>query len=241
MPLASNGWGASYAQDAGSLVAPFEHGRAGAVAEQHARVAIGPVRQAGQALGSHHEGAAHGVAPGGARGFRRARGHQGLGHGQAVDEARAGGVHVEGDGVLEAQAAAQQARHRRHHRVRRDGGEHHEVDLARFEAPLGEAARVPAQRLARRLLGQVGVRLAHGHVPALDAGARPDPLVVRVDERLQVVVLHLKRRNRLAESHQCTAHDVSPAFDQDAPAPSTANGLPRKSRQYFDNQTNCLL
>ena len=140
-----------------------------------------------------------------------------------------------------AQAAAQQARHRRHHRVRRDGGEHHEVDLARFEAPLGEAAFDPAQCLARRLLGQVGVRLSYGHVPALDAGARPDPLVVRVDERLQVVVLHLKRRSRLAESHQCTAHDVSPAFDQDAPAPPTANGLPRKSRQYFDNQTNCLL
>ena len=66
----------------------------GAVAEQHAGAAVGPVHQPRHGLGADHQGAL-GVAPG----------HEAVGHRQRVDEARADRLDVEGDADRRAQLA----------------------------------------------------------------------------------------------------------------------------------------
>lgn len=210
------------AQNAGTLVAPLEHGCARAISEQDAGVAVGPVGEAGEALGSHDERAAHGVASCGA-GDRGSRGgHHRLGHRKAVDEARARRVQVEGDGVGEAQAAAQEARFGRGDDVGRDGGADDKVDLAGVEASLGMTAVDPAEGLAGCDLGEIGVRLIDGDASGLDARARADPLVVRVDERFELVVLDLQRREAFSASDDRAAH-VAP------------------SRKCLDSQTKSII
>src|SRR5262249_5029343 len=63
-----------------------------------------------------------------------------------------------------------------------DGGDDDEVELGRVDvAPAQEVARGGGRDVARG-----GARLHH--VPRMDPGARADPLVVRVDELLQVGV-----------------------------------------------------
>ena len=124
-----------------------------------------------------------------------APGAHALGHGEAVHEARAGGVQVEGDGVLEAEAATQQTGGGGHGHVGRDGGEDDEVDGGRVDGrPLAPTARVEAERLTRGGFGQVGCGFLNGHVTGSDTRARADPLVVRVHQCFQVVVGHLELR-----------------------------------------------
>ncbi len=64
----------------------LDHHGPGAVAEQHAGAAIGPVEQPGHLLRADHQAAA-GVAPG----------DEAVGDGQGVDEARADRLDVKGD------------------------------------------------------------------------------------------------------------------------------------------------
>ena len=196
------------AHDARSVLVPLQHRRASAVAEQHAGVTVAPARHARQALGSHHERAANGVA---ARGTGRSggrTGHHALGHGQAVHEARAGGVQVERNGVLETQAAAQQPGGRGHQHVGRDGGVDDEVDGSGVDglAVLAPAAVGKTQRLAGSGFGQIGSGFLDGNVARSDARARADPFVVRVDERFQLVVGHFQLREGLSASDDRAAH-----------------------------------
>ena len=195
-------------QDAGLALVPFHHGGAGAVAEQHARVAVVPVDDAGQALAAHHERASDGVAARSARSVRGAGGHHGLGDGQAVDEARARGVHVECGGVDKAQAAAQHGGAGGDHFVRRDGGVDDKVDVLGSDLALGIAAVRPAQRLARGAFGQVNVALADAHAAREDARARGNPFVAGVHQLGQLFIGHVKCRQLLAAADDGATHDA---------------------------------
>ena len=205
------------AQDAGAVGIPLDHGGAGAIAEQHARVAIGPVGDAGQALAAHDERAAERGAARSPLGAFRGRGHHGLRDGQTVDEAGAGGVHVERDGVDQAQPAAQQRGARRDHHVRRRGGEDDKIDLLGIDAALVVVARLPAERAARGRLGEIDVGLIDADAARLDAGARGDPLVAGVDQRGQIVIGDLERGQRLSATDDRTTHIVH------SPVPSASN------------------
>ena len=66
------------------LLARLDDDGAGAIPEQHGGVALGPVQQLGQSLGTDHQHPLH-----------HAGLHQGGGDREGIDEAGAGGVEVE--------------------------------------------------------------------------------------------------------------------------------------------------
>ena len=170
------------AEDPRPLLVPFHHGRSRAVPEQDAGVAVGPVRDAGQALRPHDERASDRVAPACACSVWGASGHQGLRHRQAVDEPGARGVQVESGRALQPQPPAQKPGTGGDHGVGRDGCVYDEVDLCRIDAALGVASFVPAQCLTGGGHAQIRPRLRNGHAAAFDARARDYPFVACVHE-----------------------------------------------------------
>ncbi len=149
----------------------LHHHRAGAVAEQHAGGAIGPVEDPGHLLGADDQ-AALGVSPR----------DEAIGDAQGVDEARAHRLDVEGDPHGRAQLALHDGGGGREGQVRRGGGHDDEVEVLGGAASRGEG-------LLRRLDGKIGDRLIRGGAPALvDPGAFEDPIIGRVDDLRQVLV-----------------------------------------------------
>ena len=88
-------------EHARTVLIPFDHGSAAAIAEEHAGRSVLPVGDARQTLGADHERAANLVAAAGTRNARRACRHHGFRHAHRVDETRARRVHVESHGVHE--------------------------------------------------------------------------------------------------------------------------------------------
>lgn len=157
--------------DAG-LFAGLDHGRAGAVAGQHAGGAVAPVGDLGHLVGADDQGA------GGGAGADRV-----VGGGQGVGEAGADDVDVHDGG---AAAHAQLGRDTGGHvggTVDRGGrGHEDEVDVVGGESGVREG-------LARGLEGQLVDRLLGSrHVARLDADPGSDPLVVGVDHGREVLV-----------------------------------------------------
>jgi hypothetical protein len=103
-------------------VRALQDGGAGSVAEEHAGGAVLPVQDRAHLLGGDHE---RDLAP-------PAR-QVALGHAQAVDEARAGGHHVEREGVPASQLGLHVARRGRHPPVGRRGADDDRVHLARVD------------------------------------------------------------------------------------------------------------
>ena len=143
----------------------------GAVAEEHAGVAVLPIHDGGELLRADDQ---HGVV--------------GAGHDellrdfQAVDETRAGGFQVKGRGAVGADLALHQAGGRGKGHVRRDRGHDDQVDLLGGDAGALHGAQ-------GGLRGQVGGEFVLGGQPALfDAGAGGDPLVGGVHHLFQVGV-----------------------------------------------------
>ncbi len=158
------------AEDAG-LAVGLEHHRAGAIAEQHAGGAIGPVGHAAHGFGADHQ-----RRPG------IAGADELVGHRQAIDEARTGRVDVHRHAAFGAQPGLDQAGRGRENEVRRGGAHHDHVQVGRSDA--GRLHRTQC-----RPVTQVATGLPFGcHVALADAGAGLDPLVAGLDDPAQVVV-----------------------------------------------------
>ena len=105
-------------QQAVRVGAVLQDRRARAVAEQHAGVAVLPIDDGGELLRADDQDGVVGA------------GHDELlGDFQAVDEARAGGLQVEGGGAVRADLSLHQAGGGGKGHVRRDGGHDDQVDL----------------------------------------------------------------------------------------------------------------
>src|SRR5450756_313754 len=181
------------AEDAAVVGGLHEHG-AGAVAEEHAGAAVLPVDHLAEHLGADNEDVLVDVGR-----------NEGRGDGEAVDEAGAAGLHVEGAGLGGADLVGDDRRRGRHDVVGRDRGDDDQVELARDERPRLETT-------AGGDLAEVARRLVHSRDAALaDAGAREDPLVRRVEELRdlgvgQHALRHVDAERRDARpAHQATA------------------------------------
>src|SRR5450830_2129599 len=181
------------AEDAAVVGGLHEHG-ASAVAEEHAGAAVLPVDHLAEHLGADNEDVLVDVGR-----------DEGRGDGEAVDEAGAAGLHVEGAGLGGADLVGDDRRRGRRDVVGRDRGDDDQVELGRVERPRVEAA-------AGGDLAEVARRLVHSRDAALaDAGAREDPLVRRVEELRDLVVgqhalRHVDAERRDARpAHQATA------------------------------------
>ena len=119
-----------------ALVDALEHDRAGAVAEEHERRAVGPVEDLGEHVAADDE-----------RPLREPGRDHAVGLRERVHEARAAGEQVVGGGVGHAERVGEQRRARREHHVRRHGGDDDQVDRGRVDARVGESGdRAPAGR-----------------------------------------------------------------------------------------------
>ncbi len=152
------------------LVGRREHHGAGAVTEQYAGAAIGPVDDIGKGLGAHHQ-----------RVLRLAALDEHVGQAQCVDEAGAHGLHVEGRAAMHVEPCLQQTGGTGEDAVGRGGGHDDEIDVGRRD-PGG------IDGLTGRLFGQIARRLAFDDVTLLDAGSFGDPLVAGVDHALEFFV-----------------------------------------------------
>ena len=193
-------------EHARTILVPFDHGCPAAIAEEHAGRAVLPVGDARQALGADHERTANLVATASARNARRACRHHGFRHAHRVDETRARRVHVESHGVHQAQATTDERRARGHEHIGRAGGIHHKVNGLGIDRSLAIAALDKAHRLTRGGFSQIGVRFLDGDATGLDARARGDPFVARVDKLGKVVVRDGKRGKGFPATDDCAAH-----------------------------------
>lgn len=211
MPGASGSGGSGSAIGAGStglrLVAPFQHHGPGAVAEQDARGALFPVDELAQALGGHHEYAAHVVAAQrrpGAGGFlarEGGAGHDEVSGGKPVDAAGAGAGHVVAHGVCGTDALADAGGLGGEVGV---GGERRadyhvqagSFDRSRLALP---TAFLKPQRSQRGLGAQIGAGLLDGDMAGVNARARDDPLVGGVYDFRELVVGDDARGQRSAD------------------------------------------
>ena len=110
--------------------------RAGAVAEQRRRIAVGGVDVARHDLGADHERVAR----------RAAREHRPRG-GERGEEAGAGAADVEGAGAIGAERVRDLGRRVGHDRVLAAARDEHEIELARIERGVDErGARRPLRR-----------------------------------------------------------------------------------------------
>ena len=154
----------------------------------------------------NHERTANLVATASARDARRACRHHGFRNAHRIDKARTRRVHIESDGVHQAQATADERRARGHEHIGRARGIHHKVDGLRVDRSLAIAALDKAHRLTRGTFGHIDVRFPNGDAAGLDARARGDPLVARVDKLGKVVVRDGKRGKRFPATDDCAAH-----------------------------------
>ena len=179
----------------------LEHDRAGAVAEQDAGGAIGPVEDARIGLRPDHQGTLEAAA---AQETVRDR--------EAVDEARAHRLQVEGGAMRDAEPGLDRDRAGRKRVVRGGGGEHDEIDRLRLDPGGGK-------RGLRRLEPHVGGDLAGRRDVALaDAGALDDPLVAGVDLAGELLVGEdALRQVAAAAEHDRTrdGHEAAPPICPD--------------------------
>ena len=109
------------------LLLRLQHDRAGAVAEQHAGGAVGPVEDAREGLGADHQRALVGAGA-----------QQAVGGGEPVDEARADRLQIEGRAVGDAEPGLDRDRAGRKGVVGRRGREHDQIDRLRVDVGAGE-------------------------------------------------------------------------------------------------------
>ncbi|CEE61807.1 hypothetical protein XAC2852_230020 [Xanthomonas citri pv. citri] len=158
------------AEDAGLFVGLEDH-RAGAIAEQHAGGAIGPVDDAGQGFCANHQ---HGLGV--------ATAHELVGHAERVDKTRACSVDVHRTATDVTQSGLQQTGGRRKDQVRGGGADDDQIDLIG-----GHTGRF--HRPQRGEIRQIAGGLVVGDdVTFTDASAREDPFIAGVDNLRHVVV-----------------------------------------------------
>ena len=154
-----------------SAAAMPQNRRARAIAKKHARVAIGPVRDRGQFFRANDE-----------NGFVSVRSDKLLRDLEGEEKASARGRNIEAGCLGRADFCLHKTSRGRKHHVGRGCRDENEIDLSRFD--LGLLDRF--QRSLRRHVARVFV--LGGDAAFLDASARGDPLVARVDHSRQVGV-----------------------------------------------------
>ena len=116
-------------------------------------------------------------------------GHHVDGGRERKGEPRARGAQIEAPGTRRANLVLHETRRAREDHVRRGRADHDEVDVG------GRQARL-VQRPTRRFCREIRRRHARiDDVPLANAGALQNPLVRRLDERLEVGVRHDARRH----------------------------------------------
>ena len=155
------------------ILLDLEDQRAGAVAEEDAGAAIGPVEDTREGLGADHQHA-----------FGEPALEVEIGGGDRVDEAGADGLHVEGEAVPHAEPALYVDGGGGKRIVRRRGRDHDQVDVVRRQAGIRE--RCARSRLAERSRRLALVR----YVTLADAGALDDPFVGCLDDAFEIGILH---------------------------------------------------
>ena len=115
----------------------LEHDRAGAVAEQHAGAAVGPVEDAREGLRADHQ-----------RALVRAGLEQAVGGGKPEHEARAHRLQIEGRAVGDAEPGLHRDRARRKGVVGRRGREHDQIDRLGVRAGGASAARAACNAMS---------------------------------------------------------------------------------------------
>ena len=172
-----------------SPVVRHQQRRAGAVAEEHAGVAIGPVDHARQDLDADHEHALELPAL-----------DERVGDRHAVDEAGARRRDVERRALPgDAELLLHRHRDRRHRHVGRDGRHDDAVDLLRIDLRRLAGALARLRRQVRRRAPLLE------DAPLADAGALGDPLVRRRHHLRQIVVgQHLVRRRASRPCDSCS-------------------------------------
>ena len=177
-------------------VCAVEHDGAGAVAEQHAGGAVGPVENARKGLRADHQ-----------RAGERARLEQAIGRRQRVDEAGAHRLQVEGGAMGDAELGLHRHGAGRKGVVRRRGRQHDEIDRLRIDLGMGERG---ARCVHRHVRGQFAGR---GDAALVDAGALHDPVVGGVDLARQIGVGEdLRRQIAAAAENDRTLyrHEATP-------------------------------
>ena len=144
----------------------LEHDSARAVAEEHAGGAVLHVEHSGHHLGADHDRGAVGTSA-----------QHGVGGVERIDEARTDRLHVEGRASPGAERSLHAAGDGRKHHVGRRGGHDDQVDFGGLDVrglkrPAGGGHGQRRRRLALGLVGEMA---------ALDAGARANPLVARLN------------------------------------------------------------
>ena len=152
-----------------AALSPVDHGRARAVAKEHAGGAVRPVDHAGHALGADHQ---HAIRLAG----RRER----VGKIEGVEEARAGAVYVQRRAVC-ADLCLQKAAERGGNGVRQDAGGEYIIDVRGGKAGV-------FQRGVGGAGGELQERLVGNDLPGADAGVGADPLVRGIEELAQIII-----------------------------------------------------
>ena len=152
-----------------AALSPIDHGRARAVAKEHAGGAVRPVDHAGHALGADHQ---HAIRLAG----RRER----VGEIEGVEEARAGCVYVQRRAVR-ADLRLQEAAEGGGDGVRQDAGCKDIVDVRGGEAGV-------FQRGIGGAGGELQERLVGNDLPGADACVGADPLVRGIEELAQIII-----------------------------------------------------
>ena len=132
-------------EDAAIVAAPklrlrLQHHRAGAIAEQHAGAAVGPIENARERLGADDDGALELPAL-----------EEVVGDRQGVDEARADGLHIEGGALDDAEPVWMRTAVAGKVRSGVAGGADDEVDVERVDAGAHEglaAAAMPRSEVS---------------------------------------------------------------------------------------------
>ncbi len=148
-----------------------DHDGAGAVAEEDAGAAVFPIEDARHGFGADDE-----------RGLGLAAADEIVGDGEAINEARADRLNVEGRAARHTEAGLNLGRGRRESLVGRRRGDDDDVDIVGFHAGIIE-------RASRGFKGEIGGGFAFARdMAALDAGARHDPGIGGVDHLGQIVI-----------------------------------------------------
>ena len=177
-------------------VGVFQQDSSRAIAEQHAGRAILIIQN-----GSHH------IAADDQRFFLSAGADKLRANRQRIEKSGTGRRKIESPGVRGAQIVLNQAGRCGKHHVRRDAGNHDQVDLRRGDILAG-------QELARGSGGQIGRSDAFlGDVAFADAGALPNPGIVGFHQLFQIGIGHHPGRHIPAHTGnlRCNAsgHSVS--------------------------------
>ena len=178
------------------LLDPLQYKRPGAVTEQHAGAAVGPVHQLGKRLGPDHQHL-----------FGLTRHDQRIGRGQGIDKPRTNRLQIKGKATGHAKTGLHHGRRRRKSQIGGRGRQHDHINIIGLDAGIQQRRLGRPRRKVRR-------RLPLGcEMPPLDARPRPDPFIRGFDQPGQFGIRHHPVGQIMpdANDHGAQSHSGCPA------------------------------